>query len=682
MEIFISTLSNKGLDIDRALLRKKYDSLDPRIKQNARIILLPVAASSGVVYAMDNITGKPVIFNFSRSSFATLFDENYNLQRVEANIPRIDYGNYSKDGKLLLEKSSTNLIADSNNFLGTGWSRSGIQLTETEELAYGLEKYWLFTRLNNNVGTSLNYNTVRCAKDEVLTATAFIKNDTSNRIAYGFFNDQDNGWGNAYDSSNEVLDGEAIPTGGHGLRAFNSINGQIIAKVTRNVTSDVTTYRFLIYPDSYYTSSVANRSNLISSFQITNNEASSYIPTKGSEVTRSADLLKYTLEKDSKITIKTHLETIEIYRPAGEWNVQDDISYSAGIEYIIIEEMIDTDYTEDVVLQLFKQRVIRDGGIFEDIFSNNYKTLSADEKKSDIIIVPGAYKEGFVYGINKDSTFTKLPFNRSSSATMLDKDMNLQSVATDMPRIDYGNYSKNAKLLVEKNSTNHIPLDRINAFNSTVTPVSGEKYINARLFRESVTPDDVSHRIYYSFGMDIISATASFLLKYDGTRQYIVIRVLGYTNEMVIVDLLNKVIVKKTEINSTVYLDVLEEGWVRLVFIQNNPNNEALAFWIATSLTPDSNSSLPSFIGDPAQGFLFALPQTEFATLQYTSYIPTTKTAATRSADLISCTLQQDCSVYLKTTKQEVVLDKQAGQWNIHENLNNEGIITILINNK
>ncbi|NDW10436.1 hypothetical protein, partial [Dysgonomonas sp. 520] len=65
--------------------------------------------------------------------------------------------------------------------------------------------------------------------------------------------------------------------------------------------------------------------------------------------------------------------------------------------------------------------------------------------------------------------------------------------------------------------------------------------------------------------------------------------------------------------------------------------------------------------------------------IRSTSYIPTSGSTATRSADLLAYTLPNDCEVYLKTTRQETTLQKQAGIWNLHGDLNNEGIIALAI---
>jgi len=113
LENYRHNLSLIGITIDEVLLLNLYQNLPTNVQTGAKVILLPIAAKEGVVYAMDNITGDLVPFNFSRSSSATLFDKDKNMEFVGNNIPRIDYGNYTDDVKLLVEKESTNLLVDS-----------------------------------------------------------------------------------------------------------------------------------------------------------------------------------------------------------------------------------------------------------------------------------------------------------------------------------------------------------------------------------------------------------------------------------------------------------------------------------------------------------------------------------------------------------------------------------------
>lgn len=72
------------------------------------------------------IAGYPVntkLISFSRASTATYIDKSGVLQTAVVNEPR-----FEKDG-LLIEGQSTNLIANSNNLTGTGWSNEVVTLS-------------------------------------------------------------------------------------------------------------------------------------------------------------------------------------------------------------------------------------------------------------------------------------------------------------------------------------------------------------------------------------------------------------------------------------------------------------------------------------------------------------------------------------------------------------------------
>ncbi|NDW10437.1 hypothetical protein, partial [Dysgonomonas sp. 520] len=148
-------MAKQGIAIDADVVKAQYNSLSPQIKQNAKVILLPVAAQSGAVYGMDNKTGEVVPFQFARATSATLFDQDKNMQSIGANVPRIDYANYSDDAKLLIEKSSTNLISDSADF--SRWGGSVLR-TMDESTADGFENYWKIEKNVNSSSESVTYN--------------------------------------------------------------------------------------------------------------------------------------------------------------------------------------------------------------------------------------------------------------------------------------------------------------------------------------------------------------------------------------------------------------------------------------------------------------------------------------------------------------------------------------------
>jgi len=62
-----------------------------------------------------NSNYKPLLFNFSRASKATVINKDGLIEEVGSGEPRIDYKDDSK-GALLLEPQRTNLVLESNNF--------------------------------------------------------------------------------------------------------------------------------------------------------------------------------------------------------------------------------------------------------------------------------------------------------------------------------------------------------------------------------------------------------------------------------------------------------------------------------------------------------------------------------------------------------------------------------------
>jgi hypothetical protein len=146
-----------------------YLSVDAEIRDKASVLLLPLATANGVVYGMDG-RGGLVPFQFSRITEATLFDKDMNLVVTESNMPRIDYGNYSNEAKILIEKTTTNLYAYSNKFnVGGGWSVPSLRTSciETDEKAYGFDNFWRLTRLVSDNNYSLVYTDTFDLNDEV-----------------------------------------------------------------------------------------------------------------------------------------------------------------------------------------------------------------------------------------------------------------------------------------------------------------------------------------------------------------------------------------------------------------------------------------------------------------------------------------------------------------------------------
>jgi len=80
-----------------------------------------------LAYNDENSNYKPLPFNFSRASKATVINKDGLIEEVGSGQPRVDYKDDSK-GALLLEPSRTNLITQSESFPNTYWTKSGASI--------------------------------------------------------------------------------------------------------------------------------------------------------------------------------------------------------------------------------------------------------------------------------------------------------------------------------------------------------------------------------------------------------------------------------------------------------------------------------------------------------------------------------------------------------------------------
>jgi len=83
---------------------------------------------STLAYSDTNNAFKPLPFSFERNSIGTRVNKEGLIEVVGNDIPRIDYKD-STDGVLLLENSSTNLITYSEAFDNAYWNKSGVSET-------------------------------------------------------------------------------------------------------------------------------------------------------------------------------------------------------------------------------------------------------------------------------------------------------------------------------------------------------------------------------------------------------------------------------------------------------------------------------------------------------------------------------------------------------------------------
>lgn len=233
-----------------------------------------------LAYNDENSNYKPLPFNFSRASNATVINKDGLIEEVGSGEPRIDYKDDSK-GALLLEPSRSNIITNSNssnlNFTLDNASMTYNSTTSPDGENNGI----LFRQTGSNASNSA-YNFGLTTADGTYTYSIFIKANDSEKFRFY----SSNGTTLTQDFNPQEMT-EGVVSGALNLKFESYGNDWFRVSFTRTLSS-ASHHRFSLYPDRNNT----QKSVYIFGLQIESNASypTSYIPTSGSAVTRVGDV--------------------------------------------------------------------------------------------------------------------------------------------------------------------------------------------------------------------------------------------------------------------------------------------------------------------------------------------------------------------------------------------------------
>jgi len=210
---------------------------------------------STLAYSDTNNAFKPLPFSFERNSIATRVNKEGLIEVVGNDIPRIDYTD-STEGALLLENSATNLINYSEDF--TQWATFDCVVSSTSNTQPNGKSSGYIATYSSNSSVVRYFSTVASGTSYIFTA--WVKSNQNGTIKMA--------------RSNQPNDGAYI-----------------------NVTTEWKRFEVQITPTSsndgggFYRLSDSDLNSIeIWGAQLeANSVASSYIPTNGSTVQRSAE---------------------------------------------------------------------------------------------------------------------------------------------------------------------------------------------------------------------------------------------------------------------------------------------------------------------------------------------------------------------------------------------------------
>ena len=245
-----------------------------------------------LAYNDENSNYKPLTFDFSRASKATVINKDGLIEEVGAGMPRIDYKDNTK-GALLLEPSRTNTIIRSNSVTAFNY---GGNITNSDNTAISPDGTFnamslIPTTTQNIHRTGYNTTAGTYTENDIVTFSCFVKSNGYNFVSIGGF----------FGSEAAVFN---ISNGTLVSQQTNVINTKIV-KFTNNWYRLSTTYTFqngigngylyagiqVMDSETGYAFTGDGVSGVYGyGFQAEQGSyATSYIPTSGSAVTRLAD---------------------------------------------------------------------------------------------------------------------------------------------------------------------------------------------------------------------------------------------------------------------------------------------------------------------------------------------------------------------------------------------------------
>ncbi|NDV79768.1 hypothetical protein [Dysgonomonas sp. 511] len=348
LKTFINKVKEDGGIVDSSIF-DSYLNLTEK-ERSKEIVLIPGAYKAGVIYAISFKDGEVgcVKLDFDRTTSATYFDSKLDMDIADRNIPRIDYGNYSNQAKILVEKEATNFAKSSDFSIKRLWGENAT----VDQIGINWFEFVKYAGrfVHNDTRASSIYQPF--AHDSPnhadLVFSCFIKREDNEKPVLGI--------------SNILYDGATISP------KKTYVHHHLRDNIYQVQAFDLT-WNWVV---GFSKNIQHSRNTLIATgFQFEyKDDVTSYIPTGNNQATRSAESLSINLDVDSKIYIRTTQNELNLYGAANtRFNIDECVS-NDGILYMSVVPMQESDYTETARLNLFKHRVVSEGGVYNSVFED------------------------------------------------------------------------------------------------------------------------------------------------------------------------------------------------------------------------------------------------------------------------------------------------------------------------
>ena len=260
--------------------------------------------------------------------------------------------------------------------------------------------------------------------------------------------------------------------------------------------------------------------------------------------------------------------------------------------------------------------------------------------KASLVHIPSGYKSGTLYNVLPNDADGDFDFTRASTATRVNKDGLIETVASGVPRLDYplldGVVQDCPTLLLEPQRTNSVPYS--NDFNQhsisggSITSdniTSPDGSVNSDTFVEDTA--NSQHRIREDISVSAGTYTMSVFVK--GTDRFISLYPQSAGSAYAVFDIENAAI---TKTGGSDYVDSKIEdygnGWYRCILTYDVSAGTSFLHIYLSDKGTGTSAEAPTYTGNGSEMSFYGL-QLEAGSYP-TSYIPTSGATITRSADV------------------------------------------------
>jgi len=265
-------------------------------------------------------------------------------------------------------------------------------------------------------------------------------------------------------------------------------------------------------------------------------------------------------------------------------------------------------------------------------------------EQASLVITPNAYKENILYSVIPNTTLGDMDVVRATTATRVNSAGLIESVAVNVPRIDYTNGSC-PSLLVEPQRTNLLtyseefdnaawnPNEITITANNTISPNGTQNADRALETAANAYHDILNLNAILSAGS---TYTFSCFVKFAG-REFIYLFISNGIAAAAVKFNIQTGVALGTALGTVVSskIENYGNGWYRCSVVYTSAILSGAT--LAVSTTNTGALSLAPYTGDITKGIYIWGAQLEVGSYA-TSYIPTVASTVTRNADVISKT--------------------------------------------